>query len=175
VTHGAQGEAPAPPALPSLSIVIPALEAAASLPGCLEALREAVPGEIWLVDGGSRDETRSIAAAAGCRLAAARRGRGRQLQAGAALASGPWLLFLHADTRLSSGWGRQVADFIRAADAPAGAAAFRLRLPPRAAGRPPRGGGGGGGPAPRGGGARATPGGAAGGRRRPRPVRRPPG
>lgn len=124
----AQADAPAGLALPSLSVVIPALEAAASLAGCLEALREALPGEIWLVDGGSRDETRSIAAAAGCRLAAARRGRGRQLRAGAALARGPWLLFLHADTRLSGGWSRQVADFIQAVDAPVGAAVFRLRL-----------------------------------------------
>ena len=34
------------------------------------------------------------------------------MRAGAAAAHGPWLLFLHADTRLQAGWDRAVADFV---------------------------------------------------------------
>jgi rSAM/selenodomain-associated transferase 2 len=36
------------------------------------------------------------------------RGRARQMNAGAAIARGDWLLFLHADTRLPRGWSRAV-------------------------------------------------------------------
>jgi rSAM/selenodomain-associated transferase 2 len=36
------------------------------------------------------------------------RGRARQMNAGAAAASGDWLLFLHADTRLPHRWGRAI-------------------------------------------------------------------
>lgn len=38
------------------------------------------------------------------------RGRARQMNAGAAVASGTWLLFLHADTRLPPDWRRAIAD-----------------------------------------------------------------
>ena len=36
------------------------------------------------------------------------RGRARQMNAGAAVARGSWLVFLHADTRLPSGWQRAI-------------------------------------------------------------------
>lgn len=86
---------------PTLSIVIPALNAEASLPAVLASLaglRDAA--ELVVVDGGSSDATRAIALAAGARLVDAPRGRGGQLGAGAAAARAAWLLFLHADTRL---------------------------------------------------------------------------
>jgi hypothetical protein len=50
------------------------------------------------------DGTRQIAAAKGARVIEAPRGRGSQLAAGVAAAAHPWLLLLHADTRLSPGW-----------------------------------------------------------------------
>lgn len=98
-----------------LSVVIPTLDAAAELPATLAALAGApLVGEIIVADGGSCDDSRAIAGAAGARTLVAPKGRGPQLQAGAAAASGEWLLFLHADCRLAAGWERAVAAFIAA-------------------------------------------------------------
>ena len=87
---------------PDISIIIPSLNAAAFLPGTLAALYG--KPEIIIVDGGSTDGTMAIAAKAGARIISAPRGRGTQLAAGIAIASHPWLLLLHADTRLAPGW-----------------------------------------------------------------------
>jgi rSAM/selenodomain-associated transferase 2 len=107
-----------------LSVVIPALNAAESLPACLAALGGA--NELVVSDGGSADATRAIAEGAGARIVEGPRGRGVQLRAGAAAARGDWLLFLHADTILGAGW-RAAAD-AHAAAAPDRAACFRFRL-----------------------------------------------
>jgi rSAM/selenodomain-associated transferase 2 len=107
-----------------LSVVIPTLNAAASLGTTLAGLGGA--DEVIVADGGSTDATRTLAARAGACLVAAPRGRGPQLAAGAAAATCDWLLFLHADTALAPGW-RAAADAF-AAIHPDTAAYFRLRL-----------------------------------------------
>lgn len=86
-----------------LSVVIPALNEAETLPLLLEDLRPlSGPGvEVLVVDGGSRDATVAVARAAGARVLISAPGRGRQLRLGAAAATGDWLLFLHADSRLA--------------------------------------------------------------------------
>ncbi|HYE28862.1 MAG TPA: TIGR04283 family arsenosugar biosynthesis glycosyltransferase [Allosphingosinicella sp.] len=107
-----------------ISVIIPALNAAATLGACLAAVREA--DEILVIDGGSVDATAALAEAAGARLLGSARGRGTQLAAGAAASKGDWLLFLHADTRLAPGWRESAERHIaRHADR---AACFRLRL-----------------------------------------------
>lgn len=88
-----------------LSVVIPTLNAAASLPATLEAVRGV--DEVVVVDGGSTDGTPELAAALGARVLAAPRGRGSQLVAGVAAAQGEWLLLLHADTRLEVAVGEK--------------------------------------------------------------------
>lgn len=89
----------------TLSIVIPVINEEEALPRCLAALREVAgelpPHEIIVVDGGSTDRTREWAQRYGVCLLSALRGRGPQMNAGAAAAQGSWLLFLHADCRLS--------------------------------------------------------------------------
>jgi rSAM/selenodomain-associated transferase 2 len=107
-----------------LSVVIPALDAAATLKSCLEALGP-VP-DLVVIDGGSRDATREIARSARARVIDSPRGRGLQLAAGADAATQPWLLFLHADTRLAHGW--RLAVKAHAAARPKAAGAFRFRL-----------------------------------------------
>ena len=97
----------------SVSVIIPTLDAADELPSALTVLAgSASIREIILSDGGSRDETVAIARAAGARVIIGPPGRGIQLIAGAAAATGEWLLFLHADCRLSPDWEKAVAVFI---------------------------------------------------------------
>lgn len=85
-----------------LSVVIPAIDEAASLPPLLHQLRgqRGVELELILADGGSRDGTRRLARELGARVVDAPAGRGRQMNRGAAAARGDWLLFLHADSGL---------------------------------------------------------------------------
>lgn len=115
-----------------LSVVIPTLNAAATLGATLAALRagegEPRDGDIVVADGGSTDATRALAERAGARVVAAPRGRGPQLAAGAAAARGDWLLFLHADTVLEQGWMRAAHDFMRGPASGERAAAFTFAL-----------------------------------------------
>jgi rSAM/selenodomain-associated transferase 2 len=95
-----------------LSIVMPVLDEAAEIEAALAAL---VPFrsrgvEVILVDGGSSDATPELAHPLADRVLSAARGRAAQMNAGAAVARGDVLLFLHADTRLPEGADRLVLD-----------------------------------------------------------------
>lgn len=91
-----------------VSVIIPTLNAEDSLPSCLASLGEGLQAglirELILTDGGSADGTAAIADAAGATFVQGPASRGGQLRRGAEAASGPWLLFLHADTVLEPGW-----------------------------------------------------------------------
>ncbi len=106
-----------------LTIVIPALNAGATLGRCLEGV--AGTDDVIVVDGGSSDETIAIAQVSGTRVIRSERGRGAQLKAGGEAAGGDWLLFLHADTVLAAGWREAVAAHREHRDE---AACFRFRL-----------------------------------------------
>jgi cellulose synthase/poly-beta-1,6-N-acetylglucosamine synthase-like glycosyltransferase len=104
----ALGRAPAEPAplavLPTLSVIIPCYNEAASLPAKLEALRAAdYPAdkvEIVVVSDGSSDETEAVARAAeGVRVVGwpERRGKPAALNAGVAEATGEILVFTDAN------------------------------------------------------------------------------
>lgn len=82
-----------------VSVIIPTLNEAACLADTLRALRSLRPHEIIVSDGGSSDATREAARGADQFLQGPR-GRGRQMNLGAAHASGDVLLFLHADCSL---------------------------------------------------------------------------
>ena len=99
-------------ALPAISVVIPVLDEAGTLPQTLLPLQpvRGRDAEVIVVDGGSRDETRRAALPLSDRVLDAPRGRARQMNAGAAAASGRVLLFLHADTRLPPGWAPMVRE-----------------------------------------------------------------
>lgn len=96
-----------------LSVIIPTLNEAQELPRCLAALTRQQDSrfeiERIVVDGGSTDDTLEIARKAGAdRLLEIKAGRGRQLAAGAAAATGSVYLFLHADCRLPEGAMRRI-------------------------------------------------------------------
>ena len=114
----------------SLSVVIPTLDAAGTLEGTIRALRGEAGAklEIMVADGGSGDGTPELAAGLGARVVEGRRGRGTQLRLGASHASGAWLLFLHADTRLEPGWYREAQAFIAEPKNAERAAVYRLAL-----------------------------------------------
>ena len=95
-----------------ISIVIPALNEARALPATLRSVAmQAGAYELIVVDGGSTDGTPAIATTWATehawsdrtRVIASPRGRATQMNAGADIAKGEWLLFLHADTRLPLG------------------------------------------------------------------------
>lgn len=82
-----------------MSVVIPTWNEAEELPETLRRLKEAVGiHEIIVADGGSSDATRAAAESASARWLEAPRGRGRQLRAGCAAATGEVIVMLHADT-----------------------------------------------------------------------------
>ena len=112
---------------PTLSIIIPALNEASRISLVLEAATS--PGsEIIVADGGSTDATADIAAGHGARVIKSSPGRGPQLAAGAEAATGQWLLFLHADTRLSTNWRTAADRFMAEQGNLHRAAVFRFRL-----------------------------------------------
>lgn len=87
---------------PAVSIIIPVLNEANGVVHVLERLQGVFGqgAEVVVVDGGSDDETVERARLLADRVTISRRGRGLQMNTGAALATGDVLLFLHADTLL---------------------------------------------------------------------------
>ena len=85
-----------------LSIIIPTLNEAEHLPALLDDLKQQqnISLEIIVGDGGSTDATRAVAEAYGVSFVSAKPGRGAQMNAAARKATGEYLLFLHADSRL---------------------------------------------------------------------------
>ena len=86
-------------------MIVPTRNEEACVGGAVgSALAAGAAVEAVVVDGGSTDRTREVAAAAGARVVTSPPGRGLQLDRGARETSGEWLVFLHADTRLEAGW-----------------------------------------------------------------------
>ncbi len=102
----------APATSPALSVIVPALDEAATLPRSLLPLQSdrGRDVEVIVVDGGSRDRTPRAARPLSDRVLDAPRGRARQMNAGARASRGRVLLFLHADTQLPPGWVAMVRD-----------------------------------------------------------------
>lgn len=109
-----------------ISVVVPTLNEAGRLRALLKGLRRArVCHEVIVADGGSGDGTPDVARAGGARVVEASRGRGHQLAAGAAVAAGDVLLFLHADCDFPAGGLARLEQMLAAAPATVGGN-FRL-------------------------------------------------
>ena len=74
----------------------------------MEGLHAGLIRELVVTDGGSTDQTLQIAEEAGARIVSGAPSRGGQLRRGCEQAQGDWLLVLHADTVLETGWSTEV-------------------------------------------------------------------
>lgn len=86
-----------------LTVIIPTLNEAQALPPLLAQLQaqQGLSMQLLVADGGSVDGTVGLARAHGAEVLATGKGRGTQMNAAAAQARHPWLLFLHADSQLT--------------------------------------------------------------------------
>ncbi len=95
-----------------LTVIVPTLNAAETLPATFDALLEGVweglVREVLVTDGGSDDSTFKLVEAVGADWIGGEPGRGAQLKRGIAAARTPWVLLLHADTVLQPGWTEAV-------------------------------------------------------------------
>jgi rSAM/selenodomain-associated transferase 2 len=110
------------------AVVVPALNEAAALPETLRSVLAQRPHELIVVDGGSADATRDVAAGTlGVTLLDAPRGRAAQMNAGAARATGDVILFLHADCTLDPGALAAAGRVVRRPGVAAGCFTMRVR------------------------------------------------
>ena len=98
-----------------ISIIIPTINEANNLPLLLSDLSSIQKeGEIIIVDCGSEDKTIDIANIYGAKVIISKeRNRGLQLDIGAKNSKGEWLIFLHADTRLTHDWFKKINSFLK--------------------------------------------------------------
>lgn len=124
--EGASFTAALPRTRPGMvSVIIPTLNEERRIADTIDGLAGHQNVETIVADGGSCDRTCEIAERMGARVIRGNPGRGTQMNAGAAIASGEVLIFLHADTHLPRGFP-DIA--IKVAHGEASAAAFRLRV-----------------------------------------------
>ncbi|MGQ0578223.1 MAG: TIGR04283 family arsenosugar biosynthesis glycosyltransferase [Betaproteobacteria bacterium] len=111
-----------------MSVVVPTLDEAPDIVSFLQPLqRLRLRGvELILADGGSQDCTVARASPLVDRALTSPRGRALQMNAGAALAGGDVLLFLHADARLPEDAERLILDGLRESGCRWGHFAVRL-------------------------------------------------
>lgn len=113
-----------------ISVIVPALNEADCIPATLHALQamRARGHEVIVVDGGSRDRTVALAAPLADRVLRTAAGRARQMNAGAAVAGGELLWFLHADTLAPADADRILAEAVQGAGGATAWGRFDVRL-----------------------------------------------
>ena len=101
--------------LSKISIIIPTINEANNLPLLLSDLSIIQEeGEILIVDCGSEDKTIDVANIYGAKVYKSQeRNRGLQLDIGAKNSKGEWLIFLHADTRLTNDWFTKIKSTLK--------------------------------------------------------------
>jgi len=109
-----------------ISIIIPVLNEAGIIKSTLQNLQSKSNLEIILVDGGSKDNTVNIAQEIGVEVITVTGGRSTQMNAGANIAQGNILLFLHVDTLLPPNFNHLVRQTLKQPQVIAGA--FELAI-----------------------------------------------
>jgi uncharacterized protein len=109
-----------------LSAIIPTLNEAMNLQATLDSVGPPSDVlEVIVVDAGSSDRTVEIAQQRGCKVFVGNPGRAKQMNAGAAIATGEQLLFLHADTRLPTNYRVEIERLLAT---PVACGAFPLQI-----------------------------------------------
>ncbi|AVH66698.1 MULTISPECIES: TIGR04283 family arsenosugar biosynthesis glycosyltransferase [unclassified Nostoc] len=109
-----------------ISIIIAAINEARNIKETIATTQSRLNIEVILVDGGSQDDTVAIAQSLGVKVISSSPGRAVQMNAGAVASGGEILLFLHADTRLPTGFDEMICTALQQPGTVAGA--FNLRI-----------------------------------------------
>ncbi|MEH2307311.1 TIGR04283 family arsenosugar biosynthesis glycosyltransferase [Nostoc sp.] len=109
-----------------ISIIIPTLNEAGNIKEVIVTTQLNTNIEVIIVDGGSKDNTIEIAQSLNVKVISSSPGRAVQMNAGVVAASGNILLFLHADTRLPTGFDDMIRTALQQPGTVAGA--FKLRI-----------------------------------------------
>ena len=109
-----------------ISVIIPVLNDAEALDSALSSTQDCTGVERIVVDGGSSDESAKVAQSRSVKILHSRPGRAPQMNAGAEVAEGTFLVFLHADTRLPEGFDHHVRRILTQSGVAAGA--FQLQI-----------------------------------------------
>lgn len=104
-----------------ISVIIPTLNEALILNQTLTEITRHSPHEVIVADGGSQDGTLDIAEKFGPRIVTSPPGRAQQMNAGAEIATGDILLFLHADSRVDAKSYLKMVDVMQQGNALGGA------------------------------------------------------
>ena len=95
-----------------ITIVIPTLNSCESLkrslPPLIEGLTEGLIAKVIFADGRSTDGLADLAEDTGAEIVIAPIGRGSQLRAACQTVRSPWIMVIHADTALPSGWSTHI-------------------------------------------------------------------
>jgi len=111
--------------IPKISVIIPTYNEESGIQATLKELYSShQPDEVIAVDGGSTDQTVSFVSQ-WAKVISSRKGRARQMNEGAKMATGDILLFLHADTRLPQNGLQSIKEVIKRG---AKAGRFRMRF-----------------------------------------------
>lgn len=115
---------------PKLSVVVICLNEGALIARTLAPLAgwRARGAEVIVIDGSSLDDTEQQAAPLADRVQSVSPGRAAQLNAGAAMAQAPWLLFLHADTIVPADADRLIQARLAQAIGPVAWGRFDVRI-----------------------------------------------
>ncbi len=112
-----------------ISIIIPTLNEGENIKAVLDTTKASQNTEVIVVDGGSTDNTVEIAESLGIKVISSDRGRAKQMNAGAAVAGGDILLFLHADTLLPAKFDVMIRTTLQQTRAVAGAFSLKIDAP----------------------------------------------
>ncbi|MEH2180629.1 TIGR04283 family arsenosugar biosynthesis glycosyltransferase [Nostoc sp.] len=107
-----------------ISIIIPVINEARNIKEAIATTQPNLNIEVIVVDGDSKDDTVEIAQSLGVKVISSSPGRAIQMNAGALAASSEILLFLHADTRLPTGFDEMIRTALKQPETVAGA--FKL-------------------------------------------------